>query len=193
MTTNSVDESLNGSVTTVVRAHIKPGKEQEYEEWLHGINEECAEFNGFQGATILRPNDSSHPHPEYVVVVRFATYSDQRRWEHSPQFAEWRWRLEPLTIDRPSITELSGMETWFTLPGHTVVVPPPKYKMATIATLGASPFVLIVIPLLVTYLRGLVPSIVVSLLILMVMSTAMTWVTMPLLSRAASRWLYPTK
>ena len=193
MTTNSGDESLNGSVTTVVRAHIKPGKEREYEEWLHGINEECAEFGGFQGATILRPNDSSHPHPEYVVVVRFATYSDQRRWEHSPQFAEWRRQLEPLTIDPPSITELSGMETWFTLPGHTVVVPPPKYKMAIIATLGASPFVLIVIPLLVTYLRGLVPSIVISLLILMVMSTAMTWVTMPLLSRAASRWLYPTK
>lgn len=116
----------DGSITTVVRAHIKPGKEQEYEQWLHGINEDCAKFAGFQGATILTPNDKTHRHPEYVVVVRFATYTDLRRWEHSPQFAEWRQRLQPLTLEDVAINQLTGMETWFALPGHTVVVPPPK-------------------------------------------------------------------
>ena len=75
------------SVTTVVRAHIKPDKEQEYEQWLHGINEDVTQFAGFQGATVLRPDDKSHKHPEFVIVVRFATYSDLRRWEHSTQFA----------------------------------------------------------------------------------------------------------
>ena len=55
--------SSGGSVTTVVRAHIKPGKEPEYEEWLHGINEECSQFAGFQGATVFRPDDESHPPP----------------------------------------------------------------------------------------------------------------------------------
>ena len=81
------DGVAGGSVTTVVRAHIKPGKEEEYEQWLHGINEECSRFGGFQGATVFRPDDESHPHPEYVIVVRFATYSDLRRWEASQPFA----------------------------------------------------------------------------------------------------------
>ena len=183
----------DGSITTVVRAHIKPGMEQEYEQWLHGINEECAKFAGFQGTTIFRPTDESHLHPEYVIVVRFAAYSDLRRWEHSQQFAEWRRRLEPLTIEDVAVDTLTGMETWFTLPGHTVVVPPPKYKMAVVASFGAAPFVLVLIPLLVSVLQGVVPSIVVALLILVIMSTAMTWVTMPLLTRLAGRWLYPTK
>ena len=189
----SEDATAAESVTTVVRAHIKPDKEQEYEQWLHGINEDCAQFAGFQGATILRPNDKSHRHPEYVVVVRFATYGDLRRWEHSPQFAEWRRRLEPLLLDNPAVNTLTGMETWFALPGHTVVVVPRKYKMAVVATLGAAPFVLVVIPLLVQYLHGVLPSIGISIVILLVMSFAMTWVTMPFLTRLARRWLYPTK
>ena len=180
-------------ITTMIRAHIKPGKEQEYEQWLHGINEDATQFAGFQGATILRPDDGSHQHPEYVIVVRFAAYSDLRRWEHSTQFAEWRRRLEPLLAGDVAVDTLTGTETWFTLPGHTIVVPPPRYKMAVIATFGAAPFVLIVIPLMVQYLHGVLPSIGISIVILLVMSFAMTWVTMPLLARLARRWLYPTK
>ncbi len=181
------------SITNIIRAHVKPGKEQEYEQWLHGINEDATQFAGFQGATILRPDDESHQHPEYVIVVRFATYSDLRRWEHSTQFAEWQRRLEPLLVGDIAVDRLTGTETWFTLPGHTVVVPPPRYKMAVVAAFGAAPFVLVVIPLLVQYLHGVLPSIGISILILLVMSLAMTWVTMPLLTRLARRWLYPTK
>ena len=192
-----IPESEDGQtaeyITTMIRAHIKPGKEQEYEQWLHGINEDATQFAGFQGATILRPDDGSHQHPEYVIVVRFAAYSDLRRWEHSTQFAEWQRRLEPLLAGDVAVDTLTGTETWFTLPGHTVVVPPPRYKMAVIATFGAAPFVLIVIPLLVQYLHGVLPSIGISIVILLVMSFAMTWVTMPLLARLARRWLYPTK
>ena len=188
----SEDGQTAESITTVIRAHIKPDKEPEYEQWLHGINEDCSQFAGFQGATILRPNDNSHHHPEYVVVVRFATYTDLRRWEHSTQFAEWQRRLGPLLMSNPAVDTVSGMETWFTLPGHTVVVPPPKYKMAVVAALGASPFVLIVIPLLVQYLNGVLPSIGISVVILLVMSFAMTWVTMPILTQLARRWLFPT-
>ena len=181
------------SVTTVVRAHIKPDKEQEYEQWLHGISEDATQFAVFLGATILRPDGKSHQHPEYVIVVRFGTYSDLRRWEHSTQFAEWQRRLQPLLVGDLAVDRLTGTETWFTLPGHTVVVPPPKYKMAVVASFGAAPFVLIVIPLLVRSLHGVLPSIGISLVILLVMSFAMTWVTMPLLSRLARRWLYPTR
>ena len=149
----SEDGQTRESITTIIRAQIKPEKQQEYEQWLHGINEEATQFAGFQGATILRPDDGSHSHPEYLVVVGFATYSDLRRWEHSTQFAEWQRRLEPLLVDEIAVDALTGTETWFTLPGHTVVVPPPKYKMAVVASFGAAPFVLVVIPLLVQYLK----------------------------------------
>ena len=101
--------------------------------------------------------------------------------------------MEPLLVGAIAVDRRTGTETWFTLPVHTVVVPPPRYKMAVTASFGASPFVLVVIPLLVQHLNGVLPSIGISLVILLVMSFAMTWITMPLLSRLARRWLSPTE
>ena len=65
--------------------------------------------------------------------------------------------------------------------------------MAVVASLGAAPFVIVVIPLFISLLEGIMPSIVVALTILVVMSTAMSWVTMHLLSWLARRWLYAAK
>ena len=73
------------------------------------------------------------------------------------------------------------------------MVSPPKYKMAVVATIGASPFVLVFIPFLNAVLDGTVPPIVVALIILFVMSIAITGGTMPLLSWLARRWLYQVK
>ena len=137
--------------------------------------------------------NASGPDPEYVIVVRFAIYSDLRRWEGSQQLAERRNRLEPLLRDDLAVDSVSGMESWLTLPGHSVMVPPPKYKMAVVATIGALPFVLLFIPFLIAILDGVVPSIVVALIILFVMSIPVTWGTTPLLSWLARRWLYPVK
>ena len=101
--------------------------------------------------------------------------------------------MEPLPRDDLAVDSVSGMETWFTLPGHSVMVPPPKYKMAVVTTIGASPFVLVFIPFLIAVLDEVVLPIVVALISLFIMSIAMTWGTMPLLSWLARRWLYPVK
>ncbi len=191
----------DSSITWVITHHVRPGSEQQFEEWLRGINEESARFRGHQGVTILRPGD--HPHLEYVVVVRFATYEDLRRWEQSTQRAEWLRRSQPLTVDRPAYRKQSGLETWFQLPGHSVVVPPPKYKMAVLVLLAIYPLILVVLTLLhliidnepflaapVQFNLEFVVSTLVSALILTVL---MTWVAMPLLTGLASRWLYPTR
>ena len=71
---SSGDGQTGESITTVIRARIKPGKEQKYEQWLRGINEDCTLFAGFQGAIILRPDDKSHHHHVFRVVVGFANY-----------------------------------------------------------------------------------------------------------------------
>ena len=191
----------DSSVTWVITHYVRPGSEQQFEDWLRGVAEESARFRGHQGMTILRPGD--HPHPEYVVVVRFATYEDLRRWEESTQRAEWLRRSEPLTLDPPTYRTQSGLETWFKLPGHAVVVPPPKYKMAVLVLFAIYPLILVVLTLLyriigdepflaapVQFNLEFVVSTLVSALILTVL---MTWVAMPLLTGLARRWLYPTR
>jgi len=96
-------------------------------------------------------------------VVRFANYSDLRRKEGSQQLAEWRNRLDPLLRDDLAVDSFSGMETWFTLPGHSATVPTLEYKMAVVATIGALPFVLVFVSFLIAVLDWVVPPIVVAL------------------------------
>ena len=183
--------STDASVTNVITVQVRPGREPEFEEWLHGIGEEASTFQGHQGLTMLRPVD--HSHPEYVVLVRFASYDDLRRWEGSTQRAEWFHRLEPLVLDSPTYRRQTGMETWFTLPGHAVVVPPPKHKMAVLAFLAVYPLVLIVAPLMRLAIGDFVPFPVVAIPTALLIVLLMTWVVMPLLMRFTRRWVFPTQ
>ena len=204
MNPESVERSgqeTDNSVTWVIQHHVRPDKEQDFEEWLKGIAGESAQFRGHEGMTIVRPGEGG-PHPEYVVVVRFATYDDLRRWEQSTQRANWMGLVEPMILERPTYRTATGLETWFKLPGHTVVVPPPQYKMAVLVFVALIPLILLVVSLLdlavsdQPYLAASVElgpdfffSTMVSTLIVVVL---MTWVAMPLLTRLAGRWLYPT-
>ncbi len=204
MNSKSAKHSARGtdsSVTWVISHQVRPDRQGDFEEWLKGIIEDSAQFRGQEGATILRPGEG--PHPEYVVVVRFATYDDLRRWQQSTQHAHWMRLVEPMVLERATYHTASGLETWFKLPGHTVVVPPPKYKMAVLSLAAIYPLFLLVVSLLGLAVRDqpyLAASVelspeffvrtFVSALILIVL---MTWAVMPQLTRLAGRWLYPTQ
>ncbi len=107
-----------------------------------------------------------------------------------------------MVLERPTYRTATGLETWFKLPGHTVLVPPPKYKMAVLVFVALIPLILLVAFSLdlVTDQEYLAASIefssdflvrtAVSTLIVVVL---MTWVAMPLLTRLAGRWLYPVR
>ncbi len=48
------DRQTDESITTIIRAHIKLDKVEEYEQWLHGINEDATQFGGFEGPPYLK-------------------------------------------------------------------------------------------------------------------------------------------
>jgi len=189
------------SVTWVITHHIQPDMRQDFDEWLLGVTADAARFAGQQGVTVLRPEDAADT--EYVVIARFATFEDLRRWEDSPERAEWLSRLAPLVTEEPTYQTESGLEAWFRLPGHQVVVPPGKKKMAVVILFAIYPLILIVAPLLGALLSGtpylavsvsLTPAFftrtLVSAVILVVL---MTWFAMPLLTKLLRGWLYPTR
>ncbi len=191
--------SNDGSVTVVVSNHVRPGKQEDFEQWVMGISEELEGFGGLLGHTTILA--SADVHPEYVTVIRFASVDNLRRWEESPQLEEWLERREGITIGGPTYHGQNGMVTWFTLPGHHVVVPPPKHKMALVAFAGIAALLLSVLPILdlllgnqpylaapVRFTPQFVTSILFSALIL---TFLMTWVVMPLLTWLTRRWLFP--
>jgi uncharacterized protein len=177
-------------VTVVISRLVRPGREADYEAWIHEVADLLAGFDGSEGFTVLPPGQH-HSGPEYVLVLRFQDYPAMRRWKRSPERAAWIARLPDLTIDTGAWQEQSGLETWFTLPGRvTPTGPPPRWKQALLTTLGLVPLLIVFDVLLRPVTAGLPVWLRIPLTTPFVVA-AMAWLVMPGITRAAYRWLYP--
>ncbi|WP_445311879.1 antibiotic biosynthesis monooxygenase [Microcoleus vaginatus] len=186
LASNSSEE--NYLVTAVISHVLKPGREQGYEAWFHGIAADARKFKGYLGVSTIRPHH--HAHPEYVVILKFDCYDNLKAWLESDVRREWIERLQPL-IERPEdIQTLTGLETWFTLPNKLMKAPPPRYKMALVTWLGVFFTISILNRLLVPLLSGL-PALLTSLMITGLTVILLTYLIMPRLTQLFRKWLYP--
>ncbi len=179
----------DGPVSVAVSRKIKPGCERAYEELVKGIHEVMKGFDGYLGSHILKPAAPSDP--EYRIIFRFASVAHLRAWETSPERREWLDRMSGMVVGRAVYQALSGLETWFTLPGGGPIVPPPRHKMMVVTWLA-------VFPLLTGFnyaLQPLLQGLPIWLRVLIGSATVvpvMTYVVMPRMTRLFKAWLYPS-
>jgi antibiotic biosynthesis monooxygenase (ABM) superfamily enzyme len=172
-------------VTVTVARRVAPGREHEFEDWYDGIIGAACRYSGFLGAGILRPNDAGQ---DWHVVYRFADDDSLQAWEGSEERAEWLRRADELVEETTGVQRVSGLETWFAMPGRTAPAPP-RWKMASVTLLAIVPLVLLmnlfVLPLIAGWaliLRVLVFS--------GTLTGLMTWVVMPRMTRLFRGFLY---
>ena len=91
-----------------------------------------------------------------------------------------------------SVQQLTGLETWFKLPGSNVptMKPPPRWKMWLVSLVAVYPLVLAFQALLVPKMTRL-PLALRALLFPLVLLSLMTFVVMPMVTRLLRRWLGP--
>lgn len=178
-------------VTLVISEVVDPDRVTAYEAWTKGINQDAALFEGFLGVEVIRPRD--HDHPEYVVIVKFDTYDNLRRWLVSPTYRAWMEQSHGLIAARSQQHLPSGLELWFTLPQHRAELRSPQplyYKQVVLGVLAVYPLILLANALLGPLLSGLPPLL--GLLISVVfVSALLTYPVMPWLSKGLGFWLYP--
>ncbi|MFD7433919.1 antibiotic biosynthesis monooxygenase [Streptomyces sp. NPDC059861] len=173
-------------VTVVYTWEVVPGREQEFEQWAHGLEREAAAFPGHRGVVWLRPEGDSH---RYHAVVRFADTRSLDRWMTSPERARWQDRVKPFGRSAHPKLTTTGLETWFSLPG-TTVRPPARWKMSLVTILAVYPFALLYDGLFAEYFRAW-PLVARTLVFPIVLAPLLTYAVMPLLSRLLRPWLYP--
>jgi uncharacterized protein len=178
----------DSQVTAIISHVVRPGREQGYEEWFHGIAADARKFKGHLGVSTIRPPD--HTHPEYVVILKFDRYDNLKTWLESDVRREWIERLQPLIEKPESIQTLTGLETWFSLPNKSLKAPPPKYKMAIVTWLGVFVTLAIVSRLLTPILSRL-PILLNQLITTGLVVTLLTYLIMPRLTQLFKHWLYP--
>lgn len=175
-------------VTVCIARRVKPGREDEFEQWLQGIILAATQFEGHQGVNILRP--SSRASREYVYIFRFDTYQHLKAWEESDVCQQWLARSKGLVEGEAKKHVTTGLEYWFTLPDNPKVAPPPRYKMAIITFLAIYPLSIIIMSLIGPWLVSL-PFFARGLIVAVLLVGLMTYAIMPFMTRLFVRWLYP--
>lgn len=183
-------KSEDPPVTAVASRRVKPGREGEFEEWVSGILGAAGAFPGYLGCEVLRPNDPQDD--EYRMVFHFDHGSSLKRWESSAERREWLEKARPLLREKEKVQVLTGLETWFTLPGRPGEPSPPRYKMVAVTWLAVFPLATVVFMILQPLLGG-APAVFRTLVFTLIMVTTMTYVVMPRMTRLFSFWLYPKK
>jgi antibiotic biosynthesis monooxygenase (ABM) superfamily enzyme len=176
-----------GAVAVLTSRTVRPGLEERFEAALHEFISDSLHEDGQLGVHVVRPVPGSGSR-EYGILRRFSDQASRDRFYSSPLFREWEKTVAPLTEGEPARQELSGLETWFTLPGQRAIVPPPRWKMAIVTVVGVYPASLLVPWLLNPVIAGL-PVALQALFIAVGIVTILTWVIMPFLAKVLSPWL----
>ncbi len=171
-------------VTVTVARHVAPGREDDFEEWAARLTGAGAEFSGFLGAGLLRPG---HVGEDWHVVFRFDSTEHLDAWEHSPTRAEMLAEGSSL-MQTQHIHRVSGLETWFWLPGRTAPAPP-RWKMF-LTSLVVIYAVQVLLNSAVIWLAIVWPMPLRVAAIVVVVTALMTWVIMPNVARLLDGWLY---
>jgi antibiotic biosynthesis monooxygenase (ABM) superfamily enzyme len=180
----TVDRGQQDPVTVTVARRVAPGREVEFEDWAAELTGAAARFPGFLGAGLLRPG---HVGDEWHVVYRFDTPADLDAWEVSAQRAALLARAEDL-MDTTGVQRVTGLETWFELPGRTAPAPP-RWKMFAVSVVGI--FLLqVIVNLALRPFAGAWPIVARLALYTSIVTASMTWLVMPRAARMLAGWLY---
>jgi uncharacterized protein len=177
-------DTASPPVTVLVARRVRPGKEVEFEDWAEKLTRAASAFHGFLGAGLLRPG---HVGDDWHVVYRFATADALARWENSPIRAKLLAEAEQV-MSTSNVQRVSGLETWFELPGRTAPAPP-RWKMFVV-----SGSVILGLQLILNLVlhgvapdRWMIPRVVVSSI---AVTALMTWLVQPWVARLLEGWLY---
>ncbi|OGO32247.1 MAG: hypothetical protein A2Z29_00475 [Chloroflexi bacterium RBG_16_56_11] len=185
MEEDTILEGGKKSVTVVVSRRVFPGREKDYDDWVRRLVAAATEAPGNTGVTTLIPAPGKTG--LHHVVLQFTDRESVHRWEDSYIRQKLSHEADAFSVRQRQ--EATGLETWFYLPEHPELAPPPHWKMAIVTFIAVYVMSIIIIPLLHLFLE--VNFYLESILISALLVGILTWAVMPFLSRVVFRkWLY---
>jgi hypothetical protein len=173
-------------VHVAITRRVKPGCEGEFQAALREFFTASFTHSGVNGASMLVPSPGAIS-TDYGILRTFANEQERDAFYSSPLFEAWKARVAPLTEGEPEHRQLHGLEAWFR---STERPNPPQWKMAIATYLGVVPAIMFLSKTLGRVLATWNWNFVLSNLVFNAFVVALlTWVVMPLITRALHRWL----
>jgi len=180
MAANSNSQPVHVAITR----RIKPGCEQEFQAALKEFFAKSLAQRGVRGVAMLVPPPGSGS-MEYGILRSFANAAERDSFYASPLYMDWKKKVAPLSEGEPDARELHGLEAFFR--GNSAA-PPPRWKMAIATYLGVVPVVMglaLTLGLLTHSWNFVLNNLVFNAFVV----ALLTWVVMPLITRAMKGWL----
>jgi uncharacterized protein len=173
------------ALSVIIRRVVAKGRLAEFEAAVRAFSPVSVTFPGHLGVHVVPPPAGGR---EYVVILSFAServWRDFQRWD---RYQTWLSEVRPLLAEDPAVEEVTGLETWFRLPGEPAVAPPPRWKMAVVVWVGVCLTVGVLNAVLRPWMAAW-PAWASLLGFNAVVVASLTWGVMPVLSRALRGWL----
>ncbi len=176
-------------ITMAITRIVDPERAREVAAWARAGQELMSASPGYLGSGWVRPDPTS---PEWHMLFRFADAATLAAWESSPERSWWVASAQGL-VSNSRIEQRTGIEGWFDEPTSVEVLrspeaAPPRWKqMVSIflvfypLSLGANALLSVLIPDWPLALRVLTAVVVVT--------PIMTYLALPLVTRALRPWL----
>lgn len=180
---------MSEPITVSITRIVDPSQARQFAAWARSGEDLMSTYPGYLGSGWIRPDPAS---PEWHMLFRFADEESLARWEDSDE-RRW-WVASALGIVQHSPEErLTGIEGWFDRPSSVQVISqappaPPRWKQMV-------SIFLVFFPLSLTANWALAPvtgswPLALRVLVTVVLVTpVMTYLAMPLVTRALRPWL----
>jgi antibiotic biosynthesis monooxygenase (ABM) superfamily enzyme len=174
---------MNHPIHVAITRRVRPGCEAEFQQALREFFQTSFAHNGVWGASMLTPPSGSDSR-EFGILRTFANEAERDAFYQSPMFRAWEERAKSLTEGEPVHRQLNGLEAWFRSPQN----PPPRWKMAIATYLGVVPTIMTLALTLAPLIRSW-NFVLYNLVFNACVVVLLTWVVMPLITRALHGWL----
>ncbi len=178
------------SVSVLVDRKVKSGSQEAFEKLLDEIICATSKFKGYLNTSVVKPKT-----PEdtmYRVMFHFDNQKNLDVWLNSNERKTLVEKIDELIEHPTTLQVITGLETWFALPGKKTMTPPPRYKMAIVSWIAITPLLTVFNYFFGAYLSNL-PLVVRFLVSTPWIVLIMTYFWMPLITKLFKFWLYPKK
>ena len=177
-------------ITVSITRQVPPERAREAVAWLKSGQDLLSDMPGYLGSGWIRPDPGS---ADWHMLYRFADGATLAAWEASGERAWWVASAVGIAVDART-ERRTGIEGWFDAPRDVTVIdatplPPPRWKQMVSIFLVFYPLSLAAqaafSPLLKDWPLAL------RVLVIVVVSTpVMTYLLLPLVTRALRPWLH---
>ncbi|MFO0994559.1 MAG: antibiotic biosynthesis monooxygenase [Hyphomicrobiales bacterium] len=181
-------ESKDAGETIVTSNEVIPGKEPEYEAADRALNEAAARFPGFVSAKLYKPASAGD---RWSTMIRFDSKTNMDRWLASPERAAGRKVMYRFTVSHKANVIPTGFGSWFAVNAEDSIAAP-TWKQAMVVLAALYPLVMFLNLTIGVALSGRGLPFAADVFVGNALSTAaLSWLLMPIATRAMAWWLSP--